>query len=79
MVLPMRPQVFDGIKFWCVGRQELQLDIAAFSVDIIADEAAAMGLQTIPNDKDLRPGSWRRFLRKTTSSGARTAPLTSLK
>ena len=44
MLLPMRPQVFDGIEFGCVGRQKLQLDIAAFSVDVIADQAAAMGL-----------------------------------
>ena len=38
------PQVFDGIEFGCVGRQKLQLDIAAFGVDVIADQAAAMGL-----------------------------------
>ena len=52
MLLPMRPQVFDGIEFGCIGRQKLQLDIAAFSVDVIADQAAAMGLQAIPNDEE---------------------------
>jgi len=52
MLLPMRPEVFDGIEFGCIGRQKLQLDIAAFSVDVIADQAAAMGLQAIPNDEE---------------------------
>lgn len=52
MLLPMRPQVFDGIEFGCIGRQKLQLDIAAFAVDVIADQAAAMGLQAIPNDEE---------------------------
>ena len=32
MLLPVRPQVFDGIEFGCIGRQKLQLDIAAFVV-----------------------------------------------
>ena len=53
MLLPMRPQVFDGIEFGCIGRQKLQLDIAAFGVDVIADQAAAMGLQAIPNDREV--------------------------
>ena len=52
MLLPMRPQVFDGIEFGRIGRQKLQLDIAAFAVDVIADQAAAMGLQAIPNDEE---------------------------
>ena len=48
----MRPQVFDGIEFGCIGRQKFQLDIAAFGFDVIADQTAAMGLQTIPNDQE---------------------------
>ena len=52
MLLPMRPEVFDGIEFGCIGRQKLQLDIAALGVDVIADQAAAMGLQAIPNDEE---------------------------
>ena len=80
MLLPMRPQVFDGIEFGCIGRQKLQLDIAAFGVDVIADQAAAMGLQAIPNDEKFAAAEMAaEILRKATSSGARTAPLTSLK
>ena len=56
MLLPMRPQVFDGIELGCVGRQKLQLNIATFGVDVIADQAATMGLQTIPNDKEFAAG-----------------------
>jgi hypothetical protein len=44
---------------------ELQLDIAAFGVDAIADTAAAMDLQTIPNDEEFaarRKGSIDDFL-----------------
>src|ERR1700683_5430019 len=44
-----------------------QLDIATFGVDVIGDQAAAMGLQTT---RSLRPGGWRRsFLGEATGSG----------
>ena len=33
------------------AKKKLQLDIAAFGLDVIADQAAAMGLQAIPNDE----------------------------
>jgi hypothetical protein len=55
MLRPMSPQVFDGIEFGCVGRQKLQLDIAA-CVDVIADQTAATGLQKIPNDEEFAAG-----------------------
>ncbi len=56
VLLPMRPQVLDGIEFWRVGRQEFELYAAAFALDVISHKAAAMGLQTIPNDEELAAG-----------------------
>ncbi len=80
MLLPIRPQVFDGIECGCVGRQKLQLNIATFGVDVIAHQAAAMGLQTIPNDKEFAAGQLAaEIFEEGDELGARTAPLTSLK
>ena len=53
MVLPMRPQVLDRIELWRIGWQEFELYAAAFALDIVGDLAAAMGLQPIPDDKQL--------------------------
>jgi hypothetical protein len=53
VLFPMSPQVLDRIELWRIGRQEFKLDVAAFALDVAGDLAAAMGLQTIPNDEEL--------------------------
>jgi hypothetical protein len=52
VLLPMGPQVLDRIELWRVGREEFKLYVAAFALDVVGDLAAAMGLQTIPNDEE---------------------------
>ncbi len=51
MLLPMRPQVFDGVEFRRVGREACQLHGAVGRADVISDQAAAVRRQSVPDDE----------------------------
>jgi hypothetical protein len=53
VLLPVGPEVLDGIELGRIGRQELQLDVSALGFDPVAHQTAAMSLQTIPDDEQL--------------------------
>lgn len=48
------PDVFNGIKFGCVGREEMGMQTRVFHKEL-ARSLRAMGLKTIPDQSD-RPG-----------------------
>ena len=53
VMLPMRPEVFDGIQLRSIGWQELQVDGALLALDILAHQPTAMRLEPIPDDQQL--------------------------
>lgn len=53
VLLPMSPEILDGIQLGRVARQVLQRDPAALRGDIVAHDVAAVGLEAIPNDEQL--------------------------
>jgi len=56
VMLPMCPEVFDGIQLGRIGRQELQVDSALLALDIFAHQPTAMRLEPIPDDQQLSVG-----------------------
>src|SRR6478735_2553766 len=55
VALEPSPQVFDGIEFGRVGRQEGQLQTAPGAVDIVAHQPRAMRPQSVPDDEQSLP------------------------
>ena len=53
VILPVAPDVFGGIEFWCIGRESRQEDVAVLFVQEGPDLATAMNRQTIPDDQQL--------------------------
>src|SRR6267143_4816214 len=53
MLFAVAPDVFHRIKLRRVGRQELQLNLAALLGDKLAHQPAAVDGQSIPNDGEL--------------------------
>src|SRR5438477_1862378 len=51
VLLPVAPDVFHRIQFGSVGGKILDLDSAVELVDIVAHETAAVGRQTVPDQK----------------------------
>lgn len=51
VLLPVTPDVFDGVEFRGIGRQELELDVAVLTIDVLFDESAAMRRQTVPDNQ----------------------------
>lgn len=52
MLLAISPDVFDRIKFRCIGWQTLQMDAAVLLSDVFPDQSAAVRGQTIPDDRE---------------------------
>lgn len=52
MLLAISPDVFDRIKFRCIGWQTLQMDAAALLRDVFPDQSATVRGQTIPDDRE---------------------------
>jgi hypothetical protein len=53
MVFAMRPEIFDGVQFRCVGRQVLDQQPASLVTDELLGESATMGWQTIPHQQEV--------------------------
>ena len=53
MVFPVPPDVFRGIELWGVGRQGLYADRPVLTRHKLLNQAAAVGLGTIPNHQQL--------------------------
>src|SRR5438034_8021336 len=51
MLLAITPDVFDRIKFRCIGWQTLQMNAATLLGDIFPDQSATVRGQTIPDDR----------------------------
>ena len=51
MLLPIGPDVFDWIEFRSIGGKILDVNGAVDLVEIVAHEAAAVGRQAIPDQK----------------------------
>ena len=49
----VRPDVFDGVKLWSIGRERLQHELLAARFDVVANDAAAVSGQAIPDDQKL--------------------------
>lgn len=53
MLLAISPDVFDRIKFRCIGWQTLQMNVAVLLGNVFPDQPAAVRGQTIPDDRQL--------------------------
>ncbi len=60
-MLEITPDAFDGVRFRGVGRQTLEHDAATLGLHMGAHELRAVGLQTVPDDQQLR--YWRFYFR----------------
>ena len=52
--LEMAEEIFGRIQLRCIGRQELDLDVALAGVEVAAHEAAPVDLQIVPERGFLR-------------------------
>ncbi len=55
VLLPVCPQILDGIELGRVGGQKFELEATFLGCEIIADQPATVRLQPIPDDEQ-RPG-----------------------
>jgi hypothetical protein len=46
--LEPRPQIFDGIEVWGIGRKKGDLDVPVQGIEIVAHQTTAMCIQTVP-------------------------------
>jgi len=52
VALQMAPHVLDGVRFWCVSRQVLELDRAKLTFNA-AHQAGTMRGEPVPDDKQI--------------------------
>ena len=55
MVLPIAPQILDGVELRCVRRQKLEDDAALLRFDVFLHQTTPVAAQAVPDDQEL-PG-----------------------